>query len=308
MNPLLLFFPAVLALIFCGGLSGQASSEKGGRTLRGAGRSPVVSIVTRPAPSADSRSLRQAAIEAVDGKLVGKVPPTALALFSIYQPPANFVRNPAAWPAGLDLSGVSVWNSANLDSTGGNRGYGTLISKRHVVFANHFYPGEGSELKFLGRDGRLISRTLVATARVLLTDIRIGYLSADVPATVAVYPILPADYVPVIPTAATPSAHVAPILCLNQARQAIVQNWIETPAGVAHRPAADPVRAPFSASIVIGDSGAPMFLILGQRPILLACHFTASNGPSLSENAVAINAVMKSLGGGYELTRASWGR
>ena len=37
------------------------------------------------------------------------------------------------------------------------------------------------------------TRTLIASAQVGNTDIRIGLLSADLPDTVAVYPILPGE-------------------------------------------------------------------------------------------------------------------
>ncbi len=252
------------------------------------------------------RSSRARARAGIDGRLKGRSADTAWSLFSTYEPPSLFERNASVWTGALDFSGVSIWNSANLDNTGGNRGYGTLISRRHVVFANHFFPGPGSTLFFLGRDGVLVTRTLLNTARVGLTDIRIGVLSADVPETVAVYPLLSASYHSPSTDPAGSLIPPVPMLCLNQKRQAVVHDWHEIAGEVTHGVSFDPLRARFSIPLIIGDSGAPMFLVVDRQLVLLACHFSATHGPSLVAHAGAIEAVMKALGGGNGLRRFEW--
>ncbi len=255
-----------------------------------------------PAPVSVSRAEAQGG---VDKRLAGRAPATALSLFSTYVPPGRFVRNAGSWAADLDLSGVSVWNSANLDGTGGNRGYGTLVSRRHVIFATHFHPGPGSVLLFVGRDGVIVSRILRQVAVVGATDICVGVLDEDVPASVAVYPILPASYAP---RPATSGSRLLPLLCFNQQRQALVHEWMEVPGNTTlHRPAIDPRRAPFAAPVIIGDSGAPIFLIQGRQPILLGCNHTAVTAPALAAFATEIEAVMRQLGGAPPtLKRTAW--
>lgn len=260
-------------------------------------------ILASPAAEPPTVAARPAARVAIDGRLAGKSPAEALALFSKYAPPGEFVRSRNCWAADIDLSGVSVWNSANLDATGGNRGYGTLISRRHLVFAQHFHPGPGTMLAFLDRAGTLVWRRLGETAQVGKTDICLGVLTEDVPATVASYPILPAGF----NLARAAGDQPLPLLCLNQNRQALVQEWLEIPSPVVlHRLAIDPARVPFTGPLIIGDSGAPIFLLLGKQPILLGCNFTANSAPALAAYAREIEATMQTLGGKAALRRADW--
>ncbi|MBS0656768.1 MAG: hypothetical protein JSR82_00815 [Verrucomicrobia bacterium] len=241
------------------------------------------------------QSSRDTARKAVETRAAGKRGAEALAVYSKYSPPGEFVRSSTAWATEFDFSGLSVWNTANLDGTGGNRGYGTLIAKRVVVLAHHFHPGPGSSLVFLGRDQQLVWRKLVDTARVGQTDICLGLLDREVPDTVAIYPLLSLAYLADLPpyVAQLPAdARLVPLIALNQKREALVHEWIEAAENVVHRPAQAPPLAPLAAPVIIGDSGAPIFLPLGRQLVLLGCNHTSNTAPFLTWKMNDLEAIM----------------
>lgn len=245
--------------------------------------------------SAQTTSSRELARRTAEARVGGQVGPSAVALFSKYAPPGEFVRSKTGWAAEFDFSGLSVWNTGNLDGTGGNRGYGTLIAKRVVVFANHFHPGPGTSLVFLGRDQQLVWRKLVDTNRVGQTDICLGLLDREVPDTVTVYPLLSlaylADTLPYVAQIPV-GARLVPIVALNQKREALLHEWIESSEAVVHRPAEAPALAPLAAPVNVGDSGAPIFLPLGKQLVLLGCHHTATTAPFLTFRLNDLESIM----------------
>ena len=77
-----------------------------------------------------------------DALLKGKSPsPATFNLFKTYDNATHtYVHNPECVAAGLDLTCVSVANSANADGTGGNRGCVTMGTPLHGVTNAHFGP------------------------------------------------------------------------------------------------------------------------------------------------------------------------
>jgi hypothetical protein len=68
-------------------------------------------------------------------------------------------RNASCWGADWDLSGVAIQHLyANFN------GGGCLVTSRHYVASNHYEPGIkiGSVLKFLGNNGTIYTRTILA--------------------------------------------------------------------------------------------------------------------------------------------------
>lgn len=261
-----------------------------------------LTVASLPAQQLSSRALATVSIQE---RVEKRTTPEALTLYSKYSPPGEFVRSKTSWASDLDFSGLSVWNTANLDNTGGNRGYGTLITRRVVVFAQHFHPGPGTMLVFLGREGQLHWRKLVDTQRVLLSDICLGLLDKEVPETVAVYPILPPEYVaqppPPVPK---PDMKLVPIICLNQSRQAVVHQWFESSLAIGHQPTRQP-EGSHGVQMAVGDSGAPIFLLLDRQLVLLGCHHTANAAPSLAALAKEVDAVVARWEAG-KVRRVKW--
>ena len=59
------------------------------------------------------------------------------------------------------------------------------------------------------------------------------------------------------------------------------------------------LEAPWTETLVVGDSGNPAFLAPGGELVLVTTHLTPNGGPNISQYIPQINALM---GGGYSLT------
>ena len=208
-----------------------------------------------------------------------------------------FVRNPAGWAAGLDLTGISPWNQAYAQLRAG-----TLVSPRHVIFAEHYRlsttPGS-NEIVFVTAQNVTITRRLVATA-FPIGDVGVGVLDADVPPEISFYKVLPQDWRDYLLRTAD-----LPMLHLDQEEKALVRDMGNLPVGsgrMSHRAPFDPVRLQYSETLVGGDSGNPAFVLFGTEPVVVLTHFTANMGPFYTKHAALVNQAMSQLGGGYQLT------
>jgi photosystem II stability/assembly factor-like uncharacterized protein len=194
----------------------------------------------------------------------------------------------------LDFTGASPWNS-----TMGYAGAGTLISPRHLLFANHFTPAAGSAMAFVDHDNRVITRTLVNTRRIGSTDITIGVLDADVPNSIAHYPLL--SYADIRRYVVDTRI---PIIRFNSSDTVFIQDISNIADGSISTTASFGIRAPYTSSAMVGgDSGNPNFAVIGDRLILLGAHYTANSFPNTGNYIAEINAAMTTLGGGYQVTQ-----
>jgi len=214
----------------------------------------------------------------------------------------NYVRNTNCWASGFDLTCVAVYNSYQTDARCG----GTLISPRHVVFANHYTPPNGTELRFVAKDNTVVTRVLVNSVQITLTDLRIGVLDSDVPTNLISFAkVLPSDFTNYFPNSLKPiSSKDIPALCLDQDEDALESDISGVTAGVSFAVPTDPTRKQFYADKDSGDSGQPGFIILKGQLVLLTVYSYGGTGsgwfipPCLSQ----INAAMATLGGGYSVT------
>ena len=113
--------------------------------------------------------------------------------------PNTLVRNSSLWCSNLDLSGIAVATSTMRSGAG-------AISPRHILSATHHKP---SEVSFIDTNGAVVTRTVSSWQAVLNgtgtptptaeSDLSVGYLSADLPATVAPLKVLPANYIDYLP-------------------------------------------------------------------------------------------------------------
>ncbi|MGF1484410.1 MAG: hypothetical protein ACFBZ8_08595, partial [Opitutales bacterium] len=144
-------------------------------------------------------SLAEHIIQQVNSRLSAAAPPEqSKPVFTSYTDadhaavPLVYTRNPDCWAADLDLTGISPWNS-HVGGVPYRRG-GTLISPRHIIFANHFPIANDTQLAFVTANNQTIFRTLTASRQVLDTDIQIGLLDSDVPSSITYYKVLPPDF------------------------------------------------------------------------------------------------------------------
>ena len=217
----------------------------------------------------------------IDGRIASKGPNLARTLFASgnFNTGEGYVRNPDLWCADLDLTCFSPWNSTEHNLQGG-----TLITRRHVLLANHFsnpYTGTPpmipgiTAIKFVARDNTLYTRTISRLTPVKGTDLLIGTLDRDLPDKITPAPLFPFDRGAVVPPG-------TPVIYTDQEKWACVGECVIgagkfftlRPATLAGR---STLTTPGPARV--GDSGSPVFLPLHGRAVLLGHFFFANGGP-----------------------------
>lgn len=222
----------------------------------------------------------------------------------------TFIRNNNCWVNDIDLTCVSPWNSTGRTTMGG-----TLISRRHVLFCEHlnFRPEIGATIKFVTSDNVVVSRTianrLTHPAYVpYYPDICIGVLDSDVPESISFAKVLPANWKSYLPSLSTSST--IPTLRFNQQEKASVADWrgglLPVGSFQLQYPSSIPRQA-YYENIIIGDSGNPIFIIINGHLVVLGTFTSggAGGGTLISEHIDAINTMMTTLGGNYQLTQIS---
>lgn len=244
-------------------------------------------------------SLARHCTDQINGLIAGKTDLNVFDIATWASTPASFPRNADCWANGIDLSCASPWNSQS-----GSIRAGTLVSKRHVVFANHegFYLNNGATITFVTPDSQAVVREVIASQRVGTTDIHVGLLGEDVPQGIAFAKVLPSNWSAYMSlTGGGFNRLFVPVLWLNQTETAAIRH-LPSLGQSASTDAPGGVYANYSQAIATNDSGNPMFLVINGEPVLLACQFTPGAGPHLAHHATAVNAAMSALGGGYQLT------
>lgn len=225
-------------------------------------------------------------------------------IFSSKSPSATtpaFTRSSTCWAKNIDTSPQSIWNnhtaSAAPLNAGGYGGSGTLISPRHIVFANHFQFANGTTLVFVDMNNNCYTRTLSNSTQVGSTDIQIGLLNSDI-TNVSFAKILDINI-----ANQTTSSVKLPAFFMDQDRNALIgEYYLSATYGQCISPTESAERTSFYETPVGGDSGNPICLIYENKIILTFTFFSSSSGPSLSYYISDINAAMISLGGGYTAT------
>lgn len=220
----------------------------------------------------------------------------------------RFTRNPLCWLAGV--ANLTCFSPAQLSGTAWNQRGGTLITRRHIVYASHFgipIIDGGTPILFVQRDGTTVERKVVAQVADAASDIAIGLLDADVPDGIAVAPVLPADY----------ERHLGSrnrflVATIDAEEKASVQQcntFFQGQFGTntLHENYVEPqykALAAWSEATVVGDSGNPVFVIIGNELVLLGCWWTAMGGPHLGARHELVNGMIERLSPsqGYRLT------
>ena len=239
------------------------------------------------------------------------VPGADRRLFSGFvQATFSWVRNPASWVRVFDWTGVA----AGINGLGGVGG-GTLISRRHVLFANHVpYPGRPFDIFFANKDSRTFTYKVTNIQQVGNTDIAIGTLDRDADASLNVYRVLPDNWLQYIankviqPTAtfiavgltAPTQSFVLPVLYSGQDKKVSTGDVVSISLGIAavNIPAFEVARA-FGDGVRGGDSGNPIFAMLGDELVLLGAWYRGSTAsgevggfPWLAAQKPAIEAII----------------
>lgn len=215
-----------------------------------------------------------------------------------------FERNTNCWAYGIDLSCAAVWSS-----TYSNYHSATLISPRHVLGAKHAEPSVNACLVFQSADGSTFTNRVVSQrVPVQSSDIVIGRLEDEMPQQFHPAKILPANYADYIGTGVG-----LPVLFFDQEGKALVREIANMEwhyvyqqydsINVRFRVPKTEGRLPLYEDLEGGDSGRPVFFVVGGDVVLLGAwwHGGAGDVPALHHYATEIQNAMDFLCPGYSL-------
>jgi hypothetical protein len=172
----------------------------------------------------------------------------------------------------------------------------------------------GATLRFIKADNTIVTRTLSALSPLpgyvpYYPDLSVGVIDSDVPAGIGFARVLPDAYAAKLPG----DLAGLPLLVTDQEEKAIVTDLSRITAASGNYGAMVELQAPTEAQRLTfyeekigGDSGNPVCLVLGTQ--IVALTVLTFGGPgfgtSILYHRAAINALMTTLGGGYQLTDA----
>jgi hypothetical protein len=190
--------------------------------------------------------------------------------------PIGWIRNAVSWVRVFNWTGTA----AGINGLGGVGG-GTLITRKHVLFAQHVpYPARPFDIFFVNKDSRTFAYKVTAIQQVEGTDIAIGTLDRDADPSLNVYRVLPDNWLQyvanktetfnVMGVTGTRSTLVLPVLYANQDKKVATGDVTSVNAGTAtvSVPAFEVARA-YGEPVRVGDSGNPIFVMLGDELVLL---------------------------------------
>lgn len=242
------------------------------------------------------------ATNSIAERIAGADPAVCLSRFAEYPncfrsaAPGTMHQAPSTnfWLKDVDFSCVSPWT----DESGTLRA-GTLISKRHIIFAKHFPLWKGVRILFVDQAGEVCPCRVAATKALEKCDIMIGSLDYEVTPNIHPAKVLPGDYAKYIG-----DGEGLPIVTFNQREQAYLSQVRSiTTNSVSNVAATNAMWKALGGKIIVGDSGDPAFLLIGNEPILLYCLFGGGvgHGPSVFRWRKEIQKVMDELCPGYKL-------
>ena len=246
------------------------------------------------------------ATNAVRERIDGADPAVCLSRFTDYPPSKGkfgfprclwekpFTPNEKFWLKGIDFSCASPWN----DECGSTRA-GTLISKRHIIFAKHFPLWKGVRILFVDQQGEICPCRIEATRPVGNSDIMIGLLDYEVTPNIHPAKILPENSAQYIG-----DGRGLAIVTFNQSEKALLAECQHVSTNIVTSvPSDDRTWKRLGGRLETGDSGNPAFLLIGNEPILIYCLYTGGvgHGPAIHCRRREIQKVMDELCPGYKL-------
>ena len=251
-------------------------------------------------------AILQFATNSIAQRIAGADPKVCLSRFDDYPPSKGklgfprclwekpFPANEKFWLKDVDFSCASPWS----DECGTVRA-GTLISKRHVIFAKHFPLWKGCRVLFVDREGEVCPCRVEATKVLEKCDIAIGSLDYEVTPSIHPAKILPVDF----------AKHIGngkglPIVTFNQREQAFLSECRSITSNYLSNAASTNVAwKALGGKIVTGDSGNPAFLLIGDQPILVYCLLSGGvgHGPAIHSYRREVQKAMDELCPGYAL-------
>jgi len=219
-----------------------------------------------------------------------------------YVNPYKWPRNNNCWAKSLDLSGYA----AAVVPLGGVGG-GTLITKKHILLANHVpYSQSPFMIFFINNNNVSLVYNVIKTKRVANTDILIGELDREVDPSLKIYNVLPANYLKYFGNAIN-----FPLLYSDQERKALIgeNGLINTTFGSTNtliNISKDANRAQYFEALIGGDSGNIVSTIINNEIVVIgAWYMTFGTSAGLATNIPSyiseVNNTISSLTSGYKV-------
>ena len=230
---------------------------------------------THPLVPDGSNTLLSIVSRSIDYRIGGVNPVTAIPRFTDFDPDAAavnlFTLSANFWARDLDLSCVSVWHSGEEPGSKA----ATLITRKHVVMAYHWY--NNGTYTFCDTNGQICVRTLVAS-KPISDDLLLGQLNLPLPDSFKPASVMSTNYVHYIST-----GRYLPTLCLNQEKGATVLEledlncrvletggkWHGQYGKTSMTNYVSVQRNNIRGATAGGDSGSPVFLVIGNELVLL---------------------------------------
>ena len=255
-------------------------------------------------------SLAEDVSNAVDTRIAGKTPSVTKPIYSTQDHAAEtYVRNASCWASDLDLTGISPWNSR-----GGNKRAGTLITSDAMICAKHYGFTAGDRVRFVRADNSVVTMTVKVggVRNIDDTDIQICVFTEEVPAGIAHYKVFPSDVMNHFLRISSDdtgvsvpwATHTLPALVLDQEEKALVVDIFKMDTGVNGKYPINETRLAFNESLIPGDSGNPVFLIVADELVLTTCLLGGFGGygPAYHHYLSEINAQLAAGGSAHTLT------
>ena len=187
-----------------------------------------------------------------------------------------YVRNPNRLLADVDLTCVSPWNSREK-----HRRAGTAFTPRHIWNAWHYRLFPGDTIRFVTLDNQIVERKIVAHYQYGEgQDLCISTLDADLPPSIRPAQICDQYMWDFCPREALPAISV---FSTDQEEKL----FIKTPMYTSPRSSMwfsssnVPEFKPFTEALVGGDSGGPIFAIIGGRVVGLSSWDSIATGTGI---------------------------
>lgn len=237
-------------------------------------------------------------IKDITTRVSGLIPSNVIKMYTIQDHATpNYVRNTGCWCNGIvqQLTCMSPWNSS-----GSNTRAGTVISPRHIIFANHYQIGAGATVRFVTADNQVVSRTMTGSLQAY-SDLQVGILDSDLPSSISFCKVAPPNLASYIAVDAMVYSLQVPSMGTDQEEKALI-SVMRSNCSFAQPSIA--AFTPYYEEKIVGDSGNPAFLIINGELMLLTTWWYGGggSGPSVYSHNVEINAAMATLGGGYQVT------
>jgi hypothetical protein len=148
-------------------------------------------------PPSDEGTLKHELITSLDAMLADSLPSAEMPIYSAQDHSGGvYTRNTSNWAYSKvqAMTAISPWNS---DAS--FRKAGILVSPRHVLFATHYRPADGSTIRFVQADNTVVTRTISGVIELPMTgpqypDIAIAKLDSDVPSGISFAKVLPSGF------------------------------------------------------------------------------------------------------------------